>query len=188
MSSGFDSSLIGAITINNNIDKINKQINEVKNSATIIQGSANSGNFIPPTIIINPPSDSLILQQETFGPVMSIQSFNSLDNVIKLANNTGYGLSASIFGKNKNNISFVTRRLNVGAIAINDVLTFYGVSDLPFGGLGLSGIVKVHGKEGLRSFSRQKSYIKPLISLKSEFWWYENNKLFSKYLKKWLKL
>ena len=88
--------------------------------------------------------------------------------MIKLANSTGYGLSASIFGKNTERIKFISKRIRVGSICINDVLTHYGIADLPFGGLGLSGIGKVHGKEGLRAFSTQKSYLDNRFLFRSE--------------------
>ena len=143
--------------------------------------------FIPPTLVVNPPSEAKILQEETFGPVMTIHPFTSNNEVIELANKTGYGLSASIFGKNKKKIKFISQRIHAGVISINDVLTHYGIADLPFGGMGLSGMGKVHGKEGLRAFSRQKSYMRNRIQLKSEFWWYNRSRKFGKLLKGWIR-
>jgi len=142
--------------------------------------------FIPPTLIINPPSDSSILKEEIFGPVMTIQPYHSNVDAIEMANSSGYGLSASIFGKNKKDIRYISKYLNVGTVSINDVLTNYGIAELPFGGYGLSGIGKVHGIEGLRAFSKQKSYMDTRINLKTEIWWYKHRENFSKYLKKWI--
>ena len=78
--------------------------------------------------------------------------------------------------------------MNAGVVSINDVLTHYGIADLPFGGMGLSGMGKVHGREGLRAFSRQKGYMSNRISMKSELWWYRKSEKFGKILKKWIKL
>ena len=84
-------------------------------------------------------------------------------------------------------MKFIADRLKVGSICFNDVLTHYGMADLPFGGFGLSGIGKVHGKEGLRAFSMQKSYLSNRVSMKSEFWWFEKRENFGKIIKKWIK-
>ena len=131
--------------------------------------------------------ESQIMKEETFGPVMPIHPFYSDDEAIKLANMTGYGLSASIFGKNHERMRFMAKRIKVGTVSFNDVLVHYGIADLPFGGRGLSGMGKVHGKEGLRAFSIQKSYLANRISLKSEYWWFEKREKFSKVIKQWIK-
>ena len=66
-------------------------------------------------------------------------------------------------------------------------MTHYGVSDLPFGGVGKSGIGRVHGKEGLRSFSKIKSLLENRFSLGSELWWYHKKDLYIKLVKKFIK-
>ena len=118
---------------------------------------------------------------------MTIHPFQSDKDAIELANKTGYGLSASVFGKSRKRINFISRRVNAGVVSINDVLTHYGITDLPFGGKGLSGMGKVHGREGLRAFSHQKSYMSNRISFKTEFWWYKRSKKFAQVLHKWIK-
>ena len=184
MSSGKD---FGAISIKAGIEKMKSFVEESREFSDVIEGESIGNHFFPPTIIINPPLKSEIMKKEIFGPIMTVHSFNSKEEVIKLANMSGYGLSASIFGKNKKDMKFIANRLKVGSICFNDVLTHYGISDLPFGGFGLSGIGKMHGKEGMRAFSMQKSYLSNRVSLKSEFWWFEKRKSFSKVVKKWIK-
>ena len=186
-SSGKGNMPIGAISVDMSLEKIKQQINDAKNSSEVIEGNGSSGWFIAPTLVVNPPSEAKILQEETFGPVMTIHPFKSNEEAIELANKTGYGLSASIFGKSKKQIKFISRRIHAGVVSINDVLTHYGIADLPFGGMGLSGIGKVHGREGLRAFSHQKGYMSNRISIKSEFWWYKRGEKFAQVLRKWIK-
>ena len=162
-------------------------ISETMEQSEVIQGQADEGWFIPPTLVISPPFESQIMKEETFGPVMTIHSFKNDDEAIKLANMTGYGLSASIFGRSQKRMKTIAKKIKTGTVSINDVLTHYGIADLPFGGMGLSGMGKVHGKEGLRAFSRQKSYMSNRIQLKSEFWWYKRSEIFGKFLLKWIK-
>ena len=185
--SGVGDTPIGAISVDVSLEKIKQQLAEAKNISEVIEGSADEGRFIPPSLVVNPPFEAKILQEETFGPVMTIHPFQSDNDAIELANKTGYGLSASIFGKSKKRINYISRRINAGVVSINDVLTHYGIADLPFGGKGLSGMGKVHGKEGLRAFSHLKSYMDNRISFKAEFWWYKRSKKFAQVLRKWIK-
>ena len=178
---------IGVISVDTSMEKIKQQINDAKSNSEVIEGNGSSGWYIAPTLVVNPPSYAKILQEETFGPVMTIHPFQSHEEAIELANKTGYGLSASIFGKNKKQIKFISRRIHAGVVSINDVLTYYGIADLPFGGMGLSGIGKVHGREGLRAFSHQKGYMSNRISIKSELWWYKRGEKFAQVLRKWIK-
>ena len=187
ISSGGGDTLLGAISIDGSLEKIKMQISDARENSEVVEGSADSGWFIPPTLVVNPPSEAKILQDETFGPAITIQPFQSDEEAVKLANMTGYGLSASIFGRNQKRMKAIARRIRAGTVSINDVLTHYGIADLPFGGMGLSGMGKVHGKEGLRAFSHQKSYMKNRVQLKSEFWWYKKSEKFGKLLKKWIK-
>ena len=186
ISAGLGDKHLGPLSVNFIKKKINNYILEVKKESKIIQGTVDEGCFIAPTLVINPPLHSEILKEEIFGPVMTIHPFKDDEEAIALANMTGYGLSASIFGKNHNQIYSISRKIKAGAITINDVLTHYGIADLPFGGIGLSGIGKMHGKEGLRAFSRQKSYLSNRVSLKTEFWWFKNREKFGRLLKKWI--
>ena len=184
ITSGQGDTFLGAISVDGSLEKIRNQIADARKKTDMIEGRADSGWFIPPTLVINPPLESQILKEETFGPVMTIHPFKTDNEAIQLANMTGYGLSASIFGKNRKRLKTIARRIKAGTVSMNDVLTHYGIADLPFGGMGLSGIGKVHGKEGLRAFCRQKGYMRNRIQFKSEFWWYNRSEKFGKLLKK----
>ncbi|MAV59285.1 MAG: hypothetical protein CMG07_04965 [Candidatus Marinimicrobia bacterium] len=181
---------IGSITVENSKDKILSQISELKDDVEMIQGSVNenSGWFIPPTIIIDPPSNAKVMQEETFGPVMTLNEFDDINELItKINHQNEYGLSASIFTKNKLKAKQIAKKLVTGTVNINDVLSHYGISDLPFGGVGSSGFSRVHGKEGLIAFCRIKSLLEDRFSLKTELWWYHKKNLYIKLVKKFIK-
>jgi acyl-CoA reductase-like NAD-dependent aldehyde dehydrogenase len=186
---GVEDSEVGSISVEVSLEKIKNQIKDAESKGEVIQnGAITEGWFIPPTLVINPSPDSKIMQEETFGPVITIHPFKTDEEAVKLANGTGYGLSASIFGKNRKRIRKLSRRIQAGAVSVNDVLTHYGIADLPFGGYGLSGIGKVHGKEGLRAFSRQKAYMQNRIQFGSEIWWYGQGDFFRGALRKFIKI
>ena len=111
-------------------------------------------------MVVNPPDDSKLVNQETFGPVICLRSFNTQDELLKMVHKTGYGLAGSIFGRNKKRIKKLLRELKIGNVSINDVFTHYGIASLPFGGERLSGVGRLHGYEGLRALCRLKVFLK----------------------------
>ena len=137
--------------------------------------------------MINPDTKSKLSHEETFGPVITICTFNNDNEAIQIANETQYGLNASVFGKNKKRLKFFMNNIKAGSIAINDVMTNYGIADLPFGGVAQSGVGKLHGKEGILAFCNQKSIMKNKLNLKSELWWYNSYKKYKSILKKFIK-
>ena len=178
-------SSIGCIITSENYDKINLHLSELEESTEIVNGtSENKDIFIPPTLVINPPSDSKIVNEETFGPIVLIHSFSNDDELLEKIHQTGYGLSGSIFGKNKKRIKHIVQNIKTGNMSINDVFSHYGIASLPFGGEGISGIGRIHGKEGLRSFCRTKSIVESKYHFIDDPWWFNRTKRIEKLLKK----
>src|SRR5690606_24380974 len=94
--------------------------------------------YVHPTILVDVPPDALAAREETFGPTLVVQRVASMAEALRLANDTRYGLGGAVFGK-RQAIS-VARALRSGMATVNDVLSFAGMSSLPWGGLGASGI------------------------------------------------
>ncbi len=183
-----ESNTIGPITIANGYDKIINQLNDLPESIRIEKGKTSTNDlFIAPTVVFDPPRDSALNCEETFGPIITVTPFNTIEDAIQLANDTGYGLSASVFTRNKKHAKYLAEKINAGSVVINDVLTGYGIADLPFGGRGLSGFGRVHGEEGLKAFSHVKSITDNRFMFKSEPWWYVNQKRVQNLLKKFIR-
>ena len=175
---------IGCIITPENYDKINSQLAELNSSIKVIKGKKRSDNcYIPPTLVINPPSDSRIVNEETFGPIILLNSFNDDNKLLEKIHQTGYGLSGSIFGKDKKRVKQITKKVKTGNMSINDVFSHYGIASLPFGGEGISGLGKIHGKEGLRSFCRTKSIVESKYHFIDDPWWFNRTKKMEKILK-----
>ena len=175
----------GTMIIDDNAKKVNKHIEDAQKDCEIIQGKTDDKNsFIAPTLVLEPSEDSLIVNEETFGPVISVRKFSSTENLIKKIHKTGYGLSSSIFGRDKKKIDKIVKKLKIGTVSINDVFTHYGIASIPFGGEGLSGMGRMHGKEGLRSLSRTKSIVVNRFSFINEIWWIGRSKKIESLLNK----
>ncbi len=114
-------------------------------------------NYLYPQVLINVNHEMKIMEEETFGPVMPIMSFEDEDEAVKLANKTRYGLNASIWTSDNKKGERVSSKLRVGNCYVNDVVKNIGNPSLPFGGAKKSGIGRYHGPEGLKSFVETKS-------------------------------
>jgi acyl-CoA reductase-like NAD-dependent aldehyde dehydrogenase len=112
---------------------------------------------VSPVILAEVPEDSIAVTEETFGPTLVVNPVDSVDEAIRLANVSKYGLAASIFSKDSRGATGIARQLRTGAASVNAVLGFAGVPSLPFGGVGDSGFGRIHGADGLREFSRAQA-------------------------------
>jgi succinate-semialdehyde dehydrogenase/glutarate-semialdehyde dehydrogenase len=106
-----------------------------------------AGYFMQPTIVANPPHDSRVAREETFGPVLPVWRVGDLDEAIGLANDSEYGLGASVWTNDIRTIHRVANEVEAGMKWVNQF--HYGYDELPFGGVKQSGYGKEHGMEGL---------------------------------------
>ena len=124
------------------------------------------------------------MNEETFGPVIVLQSFDNDRELLEKIHQTGYGLSTSIFGKDKQRMKHIIKKIKTGNMSINDVFSHYGIASLPFGGEGISGLGRIHGKEGLRSFCRTKSIVESKYRFIDDPWWFNRTQTIENLLKK----
>ena len=119
------------------------------------------GHYFEPTMLINITSSMRIAQDELFAPICALMRAESVDDAVKIANSTSYGLGGSVFGPTSSaaaraQLNRVARGMKTGMVAINDFAAFYAVQ-LPFGGVKGSGYGRFAGEEGLRSLCNVKS-------------------------------
>ena len=111
--------------------------------------------FIDPIVLVDVPEDCSAVQEETFGPVVVINTVPDIDEAVRRSNGTTFGLGSSVYSARQG--PAIAARLRAGGTTINAVLTFVGLSSIPFGGVGESGFGRFHGDAGLREFSYAKS-------------------------------
>ncbi|MFA5983612.1 MAG: aldehyde dehydrogenase family protein [Methylococcaceae bacterium] len=110
-------------------------------------------NYVKPIVLWNVHHGMRVMREETFGPLLPVMAFTDEAEAINLANDSEYGLNASIWSLDLTKAQRVARQLQVGNWAVNDVLKNAGHSGLPFGGVKRSGFGRYHGAEGLRNFT-----------------------------------
>jgi succinate-semialdehyde dehydrogenase/glutarate-semialdehyde dehydrogenase len=149
---------IGPITMPRQIDIIRDHIEDAlaKGGKAVLGGAgAVQPPYVAPTVLVDVPADSSEIRDETFGPTLTITKVADADEALQKANDTSYGLGGAVFGKA--NAVRIARRLRSGMVAVNGTLTFVGMGNLPFGGVGDSGFGRIHGEDGLREFARAKA-------------------------------
>ncbi|MFV2124097.1 aldehyde dehydrogenase family protein [Micromonospora sp. LOL_013] len=149
---------VGPITMPGQLDIVRRHIKDAlaAGGRAVLGGAAAvQPPYVHPTVLVDVPPDCTAVREETFGPTVTINRVETIDEAIAAANDTRYGLGGAVFSKRRG--IAVARRIRSGMVSINSVLTFVGFSELPFGGTGESGFGRVHGEDGLREFSRPKA-------------------------------
>jgi aldehyde dehydrogenase (NAD+) len=116
--------------------------------------------FVAPTIVLNPSPDSPLMQEEIFGPIIPILSFSGRSDMISFIKARAKPLAAYVFTEDNEFEQRCVEQISAGSMCINDTSMFMLNPELPFGGVGISGMGRYHGKFGFDTFSHQKSILK----------------------------
>jgi len=115
---------------------------------------AEAERLLPPTLVLEPGDDAAIMRDEIFGPILPIKSYRTPDEAIAYINAHGRPLALYIFSKDKSETDKLLSNVVAGGVCINETLLHYACNDLPFGGVGTSGMGHYHGREGFLTFSK----------------------------------
>ena len=143
-------------------DELVSQIEDVTSSgAEVLIGGGTGGHdrgyFLEPAVIASAPSDSRVMREEVFGPVLPVLRFTDFDDALRMANDTPYGLGSSIWTHDARLIHRAAQEIESGMTWVNQI--HYGYDELPFGGVKASGFGKEHGIEALDSYVEIKSVV-----------------------------
>jgi aldehyde dehydrogenase (NAD+) len=145
----------GPMTMPSQVDVVAGQIREALDAgAHPLVGGADSvaAPFIDPVVLTDVPENCTAITEETFGPLLTINRVPDIEEAVRRANATHYGLGAAVFSRA--NGRAIAAALRCGMVAVNGVISFAGIPALPFGGVGESGFGRIHGDDGLREFAR----------------------------------
>ncbi|HEU4886711.1 MAG TPA: aldehyde dehydrogenase family protein [Thermoanaerobaculia bacterium] len=150
----------GVIVNERHAGRVKRLIDQaVEQGAEVALGGTTQGRSIAPTILTNVPPDSAVMQEEIFGPVLPVMTYQSLDEAFRIIEGKEHPLVLYIFSRDRKVARRILRHTRAGGTAINQTLVQFYELDLPFGGVGYSGVGKSHGFAGFEAFSNARGVL-----------------------------
>jgi acyl-CoA reductase-like NAD-dependent aldehyde dehydrogenase len=154
---------VGAITSPPQMELIARHVDDARKAgAKVLVGGhvrEGAGDFYEPTVLVDVDHSMTAMMEETFGPTLPIMKVASADEAVRLANDSPFGLAASVWTKDAARGEEIARRVEAGAVCVNDAQLNYFALELPMGGWKTSGLGQRHGAQGIRKYARQQSLL-----------------------------
>jgi acyl-CoA reductase-like NAD-dependent aldehyde dehydrogenase len=170
---------VGAMTSPNQTAIVEEQVDDaLANGARALTGGKKvdgPGDYFEPTVLVDVDHSMKVMREETFGPVVGVMKVRDSEEALRLANDTRYGLAASVFGE-KDRAERLARRIEAGSVNVNDVITNMAAMGVPMGGWKQSGIGFRHGEYGIKKYCRAESIVVTRFGGKREPNWYPYTK------------
>jgi acyl-CoA reductase-like NAD-dependent aldehyde dehydrogenase len=168
---------IGPLVNEAQLNIVSEQVADaVAKGATVLTGGRRredlGGYFFEPTVLVDVTNDMKVMNEETFGPLLPIKVFTEEEDAIHQANNTSYGLLASVWTADNEHGRRLAKRIEAGTVIINDAVYTNGAAQTPWFGIKESGIGATHGKAGMFEFVRMKHINWDLFPMKTNMWWF----------------
>ncbi len=169
---------IGPLVRTQQVDTLNAQRADAIAHGAIVaaESPALHGNFSDsiaiPTLLTNVSAEARIMHEEAFGPLMAVSRVRDADDAIARANDTPFGLSASIWTRDTHRAALLAPRIHAGTVLINDAVVNVGIPNLPHGGVKASGTGRSHGIEGFLESTHTRTIVRDRIPWMPQPWWF----------------
>ncbi len=185
---------VGSMTFPPQVDLVEDHVNDAlsKGARALTgghRGEQGGGHYFEPTVLVDVDHSMRIMTEETFGPTLPIMRVRDAEEALRLANDSEYGLAGSVFSKDTAKGEKLARRVEAGAVCVNDAIINFAAIELPMGGVKASGLGSRHGAGGIRKYCNQQALlITPRLALKRELHFFPYSRGGTKRLGKGLKL
>ena len=154
---------VGAITFPPQLDTVERHVDEARKAGARVltggHGRSDRGHFYEPTVLVDVDHSMACMTEETFGPTVPVMRVADAEEAVELANDSPYGLAASVWTKDAARGEAIARRIEAGVVCVNDAQVNYLALELPMGGWKASGLGTRHGAGGIRKYCRQQSLL-----------------------------
>jgi acyl-CoA reductase-like NAD-dependent aldehyde dehydrogenase len=183
---------VGAMTFPKQLEIVEEHVRDAlaKGARALTGGKRRAGDglFYEPTVLVDVDHTMKAMTEETFGPTLPIMKVADAEEALTLANDSPYGLAAAVLSGDRERGEQVARRLQAGAVCVNDALLNYLAVELPMGGWKASGMGTRHGAAGIRKYTKQQSLFISRVHLKRDPYMFPYKPLVSKALFRGLRL
>ena len=168
---------IGSMSNKRQLQIVTDHVNDAEQrGAKVLTGGGRVNNpdglFYEPTVLTNVDHEMTIMRDETFGPVLPVMTFKSDDDAIRLANDSVYGLTASVWTRNIARGRRLAERIEAGTVMVNEVVYTHGIAQTPWGGVKDSGYGRTHGRMGLLELVQPQHIHVNRLSFLPDLWWF----------------
>jgi succinate-semialdehyde dehydrogenase/glutarate-semialdehyde dehydrogenase len=191
---GIDSQTeIGPLIHERQFRNVESQVEDARaRGARVLTGGSRlpqfGSNFYAPTVLADVTHAMPIMREETFGPVLPVMPFDTDEEAIRLANDSNYGLAASIWTRDRARGELLARRILAGTVMVNDAVACFGISEAPHGGVKASGMGRTHGRFGMEEMVRIKHVDSDRLPGMKKIWWYGYGQGFTRQMEGFLDL
>ncbi len=163
---------IGAMSSERQLKIVEDHVADFRREGAVIEtGGEGHGLFFEPTVITGAANEMRGMQEETFGPTLPIATFRTEDDAVRLANDSEFGLTASVWTRDYTKGRRVAEQIDAGSVCINEVLYTHGIGQTPWGGFKNSGRGRTHGLDGLMELVQPQHIHTNRIALLPDAWW-----------------
>jgi acyl-CoA reductase-like NAD-dependent aldehyde dehydrogenase len=182
---------VGAVTFDKQADILEAHVRDaVEKGATAVVGGKRGegpGRFFQPTVLLDVDHSMQCMREESFGPTLPIMKVRDADEAVRLANDSPYGLQASVWTKDTARGEQIASRIESGVANVNEHLLSYVALELPMGGWKESGMGTRHGAEGIRKYARQQSSVVTRFGMRREIFMFPYSKRSAGIIRRYLK-
>ena len=168
---------VGSMTSERQLLAVQRHVEQaIDKGATVLTGGERlpkaAGHFFEPTVLTKVNHNMDIMREETFGPVLPIMTFKTDEEAVRLANDSVYGLTASVWTGNIARGRRLAERIDAGTVMVNEVLYTHGIASTPWGGVKQSGTGHTHGRAGLLELVSARHIHVNYLSFMPDLWWF----------------
>jgi succinate-semialdehyde dehydrogenase/glutarate-semialdehyde dehydrogenase len=168
---------IGSMSSERQLNVVDEHVRDaVKRGANVLTGGKRAGSqrgaFYAPTVVTKVDHTMTVMREETFGPVLPVMTFKTEDEAVRLANDSVFGLTASVWTRDARRGRRIAERIEAGTVMVNEVLYTHGIAQTPWGGMKQSGLGRTHGRLGLLELVAPQHVHVNRIARLHDFWWF----------------
>jgi acyl-CoA reductase-like NAD-dependent aldehyde dehydrogenase len=173
---------MGAMTTRRQLETVKRHVQDALSKGAVLYASSKAprdskGLFLPAQVITKVDHEMLLMREETFGPVVGVMRVRDMDEAVALANDSNLGLTSSVWSRDSTKADALARRIQAGAVTINDHLLSHGLPETPWGGFKESSLGRTHGSIGFDEMTQPQVIVHDVLpGVKRDLWWHPHGR------------